>query len=307
MLGPVSIRHESDPALSSRVSQPRQVGLLCYLALARPRGLHSRDTIIALLWPDYDAMRGRHALRNALHGLRLRLGDSAIISTGDQLVGLDPVTVACDAIDLERGTVPRDVEPRDVEPLQGFFVSGSAEFDHWLSAERDRLRALLARSPRDATGAPPERTAARQPYSADAWVMHARGHYLFLRAAHGGVPDDLLRCRDYFERALALDPTFAPAVAGLANFYAVAARRGVLTPFHSHFAQAITLSEQAVAMDPTLSVPHVHFAVKAMYLDDDWDRAGVEFALAVRKDPSYAEGHRFYGVWLGLSGRREEA
>jgi tetratricopeptide (TPR) repeat protein len=60
-------------------------------------------------------------------------------------------------------------------------------------------------------------------------------------------------------------------------------------------------------MDPTLAVPHVHFGVKALYLDDDWDRAGDEFATAVTKDPAYAEGHRFYGVWLGMVQRHREA
>ena len=61
--------------------------------------------------------------------------------------------------------------------------------------------------------------------------MYARGHFLFLRTVHGGQAEELLRSRDYFERALAIDPAFAPALAGLSNFYALAARRSVLTPF----------------------------------------------------------------------------
>jgi Tfp pilus assembly protein PilF len=137
--------------------------------------------------------------------------------------------------------------------------------------------------------------------------MYARGHYLFLRAAHGGSSDELLRCREYFERALSIDAAFAPALAGLANFYAVAARRGVLSPFHETFARAIELSHQAIEGDPTLAVPHVHFAVQALYLDDDWEGAGHEFALAATLEPDYAEGRRFYGVWLGLVGRHPEA
>lgn len=60
-------------------------------------------------------------------------------------------------------------------------------------------------------------------------------------------------------------------------------------------------------MDATLAVPHVHLAVKALYLDDDWDVAEREFATAVARDPEYAEGQRFYAVWLGLAGRQEEA
>lgn len=305
----MTVRHNDDAPTSSRITQPRQLGLLCYLALARPRGLHARDTLIALLWPDHDATRGRRALRNALHGLRQQLGANAIISVGDHLVGLDPAYISCDAIELERGGAVATAELSPPEPLHGLHVEGAGEFDRWMSEERTRLRTLMAqrRQLHVATAPRAPLVALRRPHSPDAAAMYARGHYLFLRTAHGGAPEELLRSRDYFERALALDPTFAPAVAGLSNFYAVAARRGVLVPFHEHFAQAIALSHQALGMDETLAIPHVHFAAQALYLDDDWDRAGREFATAVAKDPEYAEGHRFYGVWLGMVGRDAEA
>jgi DNA-binding SARP family transcriptional activator len=291
------------------VSQPLQLALLCYLALARPRGLQPREGVIALLWPGYDSARGHRALRNALHGIRKRLGHRAIVSTGDHLIGLNPAVVSCDAHDMERGMVPADAAWTDetVEPLHGLYVNGALEFDHWLSNERSRLKGLLRRHASAPSARPPSGTEPRQLYSPDAWVMHARGHYLFLRSAHGGPAEELLLCREYFERALDLDPTFSPAVAGLSNFYAVAARRGVLAPFREHFGRAIALSEQALAMDPTLAVPHVHFGVQALYLDDDLPRAGAEFSIAVQKDPSYAEGHRFLGVWLGMTRRHDEA
>jgi tetratricopeptide (TPR) repeat protein len=115
------------------------------------------------------------------------------------------------------------------------------------------------------------------------------------------VPDRL------HERALDADPTFAPAVAGLSNFYAVAARRRLLTPFHDVFAEAIRLSERTLTLDTTIAIPHVHFGVKALYLDGDLPRAEQEFRTAVTKDPTYAEGHRFLGVLLGLLGRHTEA
>jgi len=320
VLGPVTVRAASDPAEHSRLTQPRHLAVLCYLALARPRGLHARDTLMALLWPEHDAASGRRALRNALYSVRRALGSAAIVSAGDHLIGLDPARVACDAVRLERGQwhdappsgAPLSgAPPSDApEPLQGLHVDGSAGFDRWMSIERARLARLLAKQGgrrRPATapvlrGAKPSR-----PHAQDAAAMYTRGHFLFLRSAHGGPASELLRARDYFERAHTLDPQFAPAVAGLANFYAVAARRSVLTPFATTFARAISLSEQALAMDATLAVPHVHFAVQALYLDDDWERAGLEFETAVAKDPEYAEAHRFYGVWLGLVGRTAEA
>lgn len=312
VLGPVTVQHSGDPQSSSRLTQPRHLALLIYLALARPRGLHSRDTIIALLWPEHDAVAGRRALRNALYTIRRELGAAVIISAGDHLIGIDPAYLACDAVLLERGMLPAPEKVEDGDPLRGLHVDGAATLDQWMSSERDRLRVVLAAAQRAVPGTGsaelPSSTEPRsRPHSQDAAAMYVRGHYLFLRSAHGGSGQELLSCRDYFERAAALDVNFAPAVAGLANFYAVAARRAVLTPFHETFAKAIEHSERALAMDDTLAIPHVHFAVKALYLDDDWDRAGTEFATAVSKDPEYAEARRFYGVWLGLVGRHDDA
>lgn len=136
----------------------------------------------------------------------------------------------------------------------------------------------------------------------DAWVLYVRGQYLFLRAAASGDPGDLQRSRELFERALVHDPACAPALAGLANFYAVASARNLLKPFAEHFAMTIALSEQAMALDPTLAVPHVHFGVKAMYLDGDMDRAGREFGAAIAVEPTYAEAHRFLAIWQMLQG-----
>ena len=52
---------------------------------------------------------------------------------------------------------------------------------------------------------------------------------------------------------------------------------------------------------------HGHFGVQAMYLEGDWERAGREFTQAVALDPTYAEAHRFLGIWHDAMGRPAEA
>lgn len=141
----------------------------------------------------------------------------------------------------------------------------------------------------------------------ETYVLYVRGQHAFFRAAANGNAEDLHRSRDLFERALDRDPGFAPALAGLSNYFAVAAARNVIRPFEPTFGRAIELSRQAIGLDPTLAIPHVHFGVEAMYLTGDWDAAGREFTRAIELDPSYPEGHRFLAVWLGLSDRREES
>ncbi len=317
VLGAVTVRRSTDAPGISLVTQPRPLALLCYLALARPRGLQSRDVVMALLWPRHSEQRARRALRNALHELRRTLGTDLVTSAGDNLIGVDARLLSCDVLELERGDWPPDAASSR-EGFDGFHVEDARPFANWLDGERRRLQGLVARrlqsthtneSPTITLGDPAaeRRGGDSAPHHQGAHALYVRGHYLFMRTAHGGNADDLHRSRDYFERALKEDPRYAPALAGLANYYAVAARRELLTPFETVFARTIALSHEALAIDATLAPPHVHFAVQAWYLNDQLDRAGEQFAAAVACEPAYAEGRRFYGAWLLLMGRAAEA
>lgn len=53
--------------------------LVC--ALARCRHAVPREQLEALLWPDHDAARARNLLNIAIHRLRKRLGDAAIVQS----------------------------------------------------------------------------------------------------------------------------------------------------------------------------------------------------------------------------------
>lgn len=134
LLGPVT----THPPITG----PRRIAVLAYLAIARPHGLHSRDTLIGLLWPDADQPSARHALRNALHSIRQTLGP-LVISSGDAMVGIDPRLVDCDALELEADLAARRLDAAlaryQGELLQGFFVSDAPEFERWLDAERRRV------------------------------------------------------------------------------------------------------------------------------------------------------------------------
>jgi tetratricopeptide (TPR) repeat protein len=258
-------------------------------------------------------LQARQALRNALHGIRRELGTDVIRSVGDQLVGVDHAQFACDALALETDTFAADTSAdRASEPFAGFHVSRAAAFDEWLDSERHHIRAFQARratpGPQaDAVvaSAPPDPARARSPHDQDAYALYVRGNYMFLQAGHNGRIEDLDRSRECFERALEIEPRYALAIAGLSNYFAVAGARGVIKPFHEAFGRAIALSHEALAIDASLAVPHVHFGVKALYLDDDLQAAVREFAAAATLDPKYAEGHRFFGITLALIGQRE--
>ncbi len=147
-LGTLDLRTREGAELRSVLTQPRRAALLFYLALARPRGFHRRDTLLALFWPEADTERARTALRQAVYFLRRSLGETTIVSRGDGELGLEPGVVSCDAVEFEAladaGEPERALALCQGDLLPGFFVEDAPAFERWLEEERKRLRGRAA-------------------------------------------------------------------------------------------------------------------------------------------------------------------
>lgn len=128
----------------SVLSQPKRLALLVFLASARPRGFHSRDTLLGLFWPEADDAAARNALRQALHYLRRSLGEDALTSRSDRDVGIDPAHLWCDAAAFDQAFEERRygdaLELYQGDFLPGFFVEDAPEIERWLEEERARRR-----------------------------------------------------------------------------------------------------------------------------------------------------------------------
>jgi DNA-binding SARP family transcriptional activator len=145
LLGPVDLRGPDGRVLRMVLAQPKRLALLAYLAAARPLGFHSRDTLLALLWPELDQEHARAALRQAVYVLRHALGDDVFVGCGDSVLGVDPGKLWCDANALDEAVAAGDdakaVELYRGELLEGFHVSGTQEFERWVDGARMRLAA----------------------------------------------------------------------------------------------------------------------------------------------------------------------
>jgi len=143
-LGTVELHSAAGESLDALVAQPKRLGLLAYLALARPLGFHRRDQLLAMFWPEQDESHARDSLNQAIRFLRQSLGSGVVLSRGAEEVGLDRAQLWCDAFEFQAAIEqekPREaIELYRGELLSGFFVAGSHEFDEWLEAERVRLR-----------------------------------------------------------------------------------------------------------------------------------------------------------------------
>ena len=126
--------------------QRRTLALLAALAVAGEGG-SSRDKLVGLLWPDVDAERARHSLTQALYTARkaVQIDDLFIVGAD---IRLNEARITSDVREFEAalatGDLQRAVELYRGPFLDGFFVSGSPEFERWSSAQRDRLAGRAA-------------------------------------------------------------------------------------------------------------------------------------------------------------------
>ena len=152
LLGTLHLTDAEGREVKSLLTRSRRLALLAYLAAAAPRGLHRRDTLLALFWPELDQEHARGALRQALHVVRSALGADVVVTRGDEEIGLNVDHLWCDVVAFDEAIVAQQfseaLELYRGETLDGFFISGAAEFERWLERERARLREAASRAAR---------------------------------------------------------------------------------------------------------------------------------------------------------------
>jgi TolB-like protein/DNA-binding winged helix-turn-helix (wHTH) protein len=132
--------------------------------------------------------------------------------------------------------------------------------------------------------------------NAEAYEAYLKGRYFMQKR-----DESALRAKDYFQQAIQLDPGYAPAYAGLSDFY-------VLTlPPKEALPKAKEYAQQALKLDSSLPDSHISLAYIYFYDDWDWPAAGKEFQRAISLAPGLAESHRWYAVYLTAMGRMAEA
>lgn len=154
-------------------------------------------------------------------------------------------------------------------------IAGIAASGFWLRAPNDESRAGPA-------------------VSETAQGLYERGRALW-RTRNG---EDLHNATTLLERAVAADPQFALAHAGLADAYAFDYRNWPLAE-----AEANT----AIALDPTLGEPHATLGFIRMFWQWRLKDAEAEFKTAVSLSPEYATGHQWYAANLFALGRSGHA
>jgi tetratricopeptide (TPR) repeat protein len=133
----------------------------------------------------------------------------------------------------------------------------------------------------------------------EAYQLYLKGRYHWNRTTE----EQLGEAKKYFEQAISLDPKYAPAYAGLADFYWATDE---LNPQEAN-RRAKQNAIKALELDNELAEGHKTLAIIKFYADWDWAGAETEFRRALDLNPNYSEGHRMYSVYLSELGRSDEA
>jgi TolB-like protein/Tfp pilus assembly protein PilF/tRNA A-37 threonylcarbamoyl transferase component Bud32 len=169
-----------------------------------------------------------------------------------------------------------------------------------LSGLQDRIvRDVAAQLHVDLAEAP---VARRHSSDSEAYQLYLRGRYLWNKRTEDGFTRGL----DYFKQALAKDPRYALAYAGIADCYNLLGIWGAMAP-HEAMPKVKEAALAAIAIDNTLAEAHTSLAFVHWVYDWDWAAAGREFEEALRLDPSYATAHDWYAYYLASIGRFDEA
>ncbi len=133
---------------------------------------------------------------------------------------------------------------------------------------------------------------------------YLRGRWHWSRSA--GNPEELTKALVCFMQAIAQDPNYARAHAGLADYYLRLGLWGGLPPSES-FAAAIESAESAVRLDPTLAEAHASLAFAVWAYRRDYETAEKHFNLAIIRNPDYASAHHWFGLLNSARNRPELA
>jgi serine/threonine-protein kinase len=119
----------------------------------------------------------------------------------------------------------------------------------------------------------------------------------------------LIKALTLFEQALALDPDYAMAHAGLASTYLLMASTAMLRPLQVDEAMPMARrhAQRAIALDEGLAEAWAALGRVKMEYDWDWEGAEADLAHAVALNASSVEARGTYGQFLGAMGRHGEA
>ena len=141
-------------------------------------------------------------------------------------------------------------------------------------------------------------------HSSEAHAAYLRGRWHWNHSA--GDLEQLAKALVCFNEAIAIDPKYAKAHAGVADYFLRLGLLGTLPPAES-FAAALEHARAAVQLEPTLGEAHASLAFAAWASHFDEQTAEKHFTLATTRNPNHASAHHWFGLLNSARNRPEVA
>src|SRR5438309_5674116 len=151
------------------------------------------------------------------------------------------------------------------------------------------------------TGAERRAIAARPTKSSEAHEFYLKGRYHWRNFYAPGYE----RVCEYFEQAITLDASFAPAYTGLSLYYSWAAANALFRP--DVWPRAEEYVRKSLSLDDTLPEAYNALAAVEIYYKRNWTAAERAFQRGMELDPNFSDLHAHYGLCLAYFGRFDEA
>lgn len=153
------------------------------------------------------------------------------------------------------------------------------------------------------TGTEKRVIAARPTDNTEAHQLYLKGRFFWNKR----TGNDLKKSIEYFQQAIAADPNYALAYAGLADAYVFLPGYTAGTP-QEFYPKAKAAAQKALGLDDTLAEAHTTLALALWYYEFDFSHSNREFQRAIELNPNYATGHQQYGNnTLSALGRFDDA
>ena len=126
----------------------------------------------------------------------------------------------------------------------------------------------------------------------DAYHLYLQARFELNKRTESGLKRGIELC----EQAIAMEPDYALAYAGLADGYILLSFQGHAAP-QQLLPRAKQAAQRALEIDEKLAEAHTSIGCIAATYDHDWSTAKAEFERAAALKPNYATAHHWYAVW----------
>jgi TolB-like protein/Tfp pilus assembly protein PilF len=152
------------------------------------------------------------------------------------------------------------------------------------------------------TGSEQRAIAARPTENTEAYQLYLKGRFFWNKR----TGEDLKLAHDYFKQAVAADPKYAAAYAGIAQADILIPVFGAGPP-REFFPSSRQAAEKAIELDETSAEGHTALAMLQLF-DFKFAASEAEFKRAIELNPNYATAHHWFGNSLLVTlGRFDQA